>query len=135
MANKGVVPSLVCLEAFPGELERYVFLASATATMMVVFYDATGMRVYAGALSVTTAIASLPNLVYSLSDEWPETAVGGKVISISGGTVYYDIYGDGTTGVASNGVTKGVIDGDYVPTAADMEAITPGFRFGRMGGG
>lgn len=117
------------------KVERYVFVASTAATMVVVLYDASGMRVYAGTLPVTTTVASLPNLVYNASDDWPETAVGGKIISISGGTVYFDVYGDGTTGVASNGPTKGVIDGDYVPTTADMEAIMAGFRFGRIAGG
>jgi len=79
-------------------------------------------------------VASLPKLVYDAGQDWPETAVGGKVISISSGTVYYDIYGDGEINVAANNVNSGVIDGDWTPTSANMEAIAAGFRFGRIAG-
>jgi len=119
------------------DLRRYVFLGSTNSpaiSMVVVLYDATGLRVFSDTLVPTTTVASLPKLVYDAGQDWPETAVGGKVISISSGTVYYDIYGDGEINVAANNVNSGVIDGDWTPTSANMEAIAAGFRFGRIAG-
>lgn len=134
--GKGYAPQIVCIDAHPGDLERYIFLgstASPAIAMMIVLYGSDGLRCYAGSVAPTTHVASLPWLLDNAGAVWPTNAVGGKVVSITGGTVYFDVYGDGLYDQVS--WTNYGVQSEFASTSANMEAISAGFRFGRISGG
>lgn len=108
-------------------LNRYVFIGSASLTVVVEIADALGQTINDSAsLTISTTAKSLEKFFSDAAITWPPSAAGMKILSITGaGSLHYNTGGNGIVGT-NNGVTSGL-----EPTTAS-ESVVAGTRFGSL---
>lgn len=120
------MPDVVDINGPGVDSALYCFVATASTTVVVELL-ANGKTQNVVSLTASSTAKSLEKLVVDASATWSDTYNGFKIISITGGTVFWNTGGSGDHSTG-NGVTT-------APTSTTSEALVQGARFGRIPGG
>jgi len=108
--------------------ERMVFVSSGSVDVTVELWDSDYQRCYLGVITILDDPGSLPYWIDDAGVTWPVDAVGGRILGISGGLLYWQALGDGD--LLGPFGHQGVVQDLPAPDATNMEPAYVGQTFG-----